>query len=119
MEHEWTDEDARRIFHPTVKALPFIKLKTDHQPAWQPESYWCVEPSGKFEKDYELGKLYARQCVAAMRADGCNCLSNIFGDMIRDGIEREKPGKRRKRRRSPAIVGFLHQLAQMLLSVAE
>jgi hypothetical protein len=110
---EWTEAEMRRYCFPTVKALPFIKLKKDHQPGWHPESFWCVQPTGRWEKDYELGKIYARQCVAAMQADGCNVLSHVFDDMIRDGIERQKK-KAARRRCSPAVVGFLHQLANML-----
>jgi hypothetical protein len=50
-----------------------------------------------------------------MQADGCNVLSHIFQDMIRDGVERTKRGARRKK--SPAIAGFLVQLGKMMLPI--
>ena len=111
-DHEWTAAEIRALNYPTVKALPFIKLKKNAEPGWQPESFWNVEPTGDYDRDYARGKSYAVQAVAAMQADGKNVLSQIVQDMIQDGIKRAK--LRGPKRRSPAVVGFLHQLGRMM-----
>jgi hypothetical protein len=113
LEQPWSVADIRRLCFPTIKALPFVLNKKDAQLTWLPESYWHTEPTGRFEADYSLGKEYAVQAMAAMQADGANVLSNIFRDMINDGVERAQ-GKRGRRRRNPITAGFLHQLAKML-----
>lgn len=114
--HEWTPAEIRRVCWPTVKALPFVKLKKDHQPGWHPESLWSVEPRGRSSAQRKLGQSYARELLAAMRADRCasSVLSHVLFDMIEEERRRGKRG-----RRSVVATGFLYELAQILMQDEE
>jgi hypothetical protein len=108
--HEWTAAEIRSVFFPTVKTLPFVKLKKDDEPSWRPERYWCVEPQGRWLAQRKLGASYARDLLAAMRADGCrsSVLAHVLQDLIRDCRERDKE-------EGPLVIGFLHELARILM----
>src|SRR5262249_48291675 len=62
-----TDLHPRAL--PATKALPFVKLRANDQPTWHPESFWRVQPTGKRETDIRLGRKFACQAIAAMKAD--------------------------------------------------
>lgn len=109
----WNEANLRTVFFPTVMALPFIKLKKDHQPGWRPESFWSIEPSGRYSAQRKLGQSYARDLVAAMRADRCapSVLGSVLLDVIRDCHERGEE--------SALVVGFLHELARILVGAPD
>jgi len=107
--HEWTVEEMRGICFPTVKVLPFVKLKKDHQPGWHPESFWSVEPHGRPSAQRKLGQSYARELLAAMHAD--RCASSVLSHVLFDVIEDE----RRRGKRSMVVTGFLYELARILM----
>jgi hypothetical protein len=115
-EHEWTEAEVRRVYEPAIKALPFVGLKKDAEPRWRPESYWRVTQSTSKDQDEVRGQHYAIAAVAAMRADGCNVLPDIFRDMIDASVKRELDAIKNKRRypkRDTVMRGFLDQLAKM------
>src|SRR5215470_2703163 len=72
--HESTVAELRRFTLPATKALPFVKLRANDQPLWRPESFWHVTPTGRRDADIRLGRRYAREAIAAMRADRDNHL---------------------------------------------
>ena len=114
-EHEWTEAQIRRMCEPSIKALPFVKLKKDAEPQWHPESYWKVFQTRSRDQDLARGAQYALAAMAAMRADSRNVLSDIFRDMIDAGVTRELDARKTKRRpkRDLVMSGFLDQLAKM------
>jgi len=96
-----------------TKALPFVKLRADDQPLLRPESFWHVEPTGKREMDVRLGRKYARQAVAAMKADhNAHLIALIVQDIIKDAIERT--GKKGRGRRSAIMLGFLTEISEAI-----
>jgi hypothetical protein len=109
-----TIEEIRRLMLPATKALPFVKLRANDQPLWRPESFWHVEPTGKREVDVRLGRKYAREAIAAMKADhNSHLIANIIQDIIKDATERT--GKKRRGRYSPAAVqGFLVEISEAI-----
>jgi hypothetical protein len=111
-QREWTEAELRRLSQPTIKALPFVKLQKDAQPMWCPESFWHVEQTGNWDRDYVRGREYAIAAMSAIRVDGRNVLPSIFRDMIASGVEREKR-KGKRRRGDVVMVGFVHQLGKM------
>jgi hypothetical protein len=106
-----TIRDIFRLTRPATKALPFVRLRPGDQPMMQPERYWCVEPTGNSKKDVELGRRYARQAIAAMKADDHpHLIAEIIQDIVRDGIERAVKGIRR----NPVARGFLAEISETL-----
>ena len=98
---------------PATKALPFVKLRDNDQPLWQPESFWHVEPTGKRESDFKLGREYARLAIAAMKADrNSHLMARVIQDIIKDAVERL--GDKRQGRRSPAALGFLAEISDII-----
>jgi hypothetical protein len=103
--------DIRRYALAAVKALPFVKLRPNDQPMWRPESFWHVRPTGKWERDVQIGRKYARQAIAAMKADQSSTLiSLIIQDIIKDSLE--QAGKTGRRRHSPTVLGFLAEISR-------
>jgi len=101
-----------------AKSLPFVKLRPNDQPMWQPQSFWHVRPTGKRERDFELGRAHARKAIAAMKADRNDALiSRIFRDMLEAGIERAT--KTGRRRHDPTMLGFLAEISECLASALE
>jgi hypothetical protein len=120
-ETEWTEAAMRRLLKPSIKQLPFVQLKPNAEPLWEPNSYWYVSTARSWGQAYRLGQDYARQAVAAMQADGFNVLPSIFRDMVESGIERakEQKARRRRRHRDVVMIGFMHQLSVMFSPIAE
>jgi hypothetical protein len=95
---------------PATKALPFVKLRADDQPLWHPESYWSAKPTGKRGRDSELGRVYARKAIAAMKADhNRGLISLIIRDIVQDAANR--PGRGRL---SYLALGFLNEISHQL-----
>ena len=110
---ESTVEELRRFMLSATKALPFVKLRADDQPLLRPESFWHVEPTGKRETDVRLGRKYARQAIAAMKADhNAHLIAFIVQDIIKDAIERS--GKKGRGRRSAIVLGFLTEISEVI-----
>src|SRR5262245_36909328 len=86
-----TMEGIRRLTLPATKALPFVKLKPNDQPLWRPESFWHVQPTGKREADVRLGRKFACQTIAAMKADhNSHLIAHIVQDIINDAAQRSR-----------------------------
>jgi hypothetical protein len=115
MLQESTVEEIRRLMLPATKALPFVRLRANDQPLWRPESFWHVKPTGKRETDVRLGRKYAREAIAAMKADhNGHLIAHIIQDIIRDAAERK--GKRGRGRNSPVVLGFLIGISEAIAS---
>jgi hypothetical protein len=103
--------DIRRYALAAAKALPFVKLRPNDQPMWRPESFWHVRPTGKWERDVHIGRQYASQAIAAMKADQTSTLiSLIIQDIIKDSLE--QAAKTGRRRHSPTVLGFLAEISR-------
>jgi hypothetical protein len=112
-----TDEsigaEIRRFTLPATKALPFVKLRADDQPMLRPESYWHVRPTGKRERDMQIGRQYAQLAIAAMRADhNASLIALIIQDIIKDAVEGSAKGRRGLQ--SPTALGFLSEISGSL-----
>jgi hypothetical protein len=108
-----TDTDIRRFTLPATKALPFVKLRADDQPMLRPESFWHVRPTGKRERDMQIGRQYARLAIAAMKADrNGSLIALIIQDIIKDAIEGS--AKNRRSMQSPTAMGFLAEISGAL-----
>ena len=102
-----------RYTQPATKSLPFVKLRPNDQPLWRPESFWHVEPTGKREDDVKLGRKYARLAIAAMKADrDSHLMAHVIQDIIKDALERN--GQKGRGRRSPAALGFLAEISELI-----
>jgi hypothetical protein len=102
-----------RYTQPATKALPFVKLRANDQPLWRPESFWHVEPSGNRDRDFRLGRKYARLAIAAMKADrDSHLMALVIQDIIKDAVERN--GRTGQGRRSPAALGFLAEISEVI-----
>jgi hypothetical protein len=103
--------DIRRYTLPATKALPFVKLRANDQPMWRPASFWCVRPTGNWERDIQIGRKYARLAIAAMKADrSSDLISLIIQDIIKDSAE--QAAKTGRRRHTPTVLGFLAEISQ-------
>jgi hypothetical protein len=96
-----------------AKGLPFVKVRANDQPTWRPESFWHVRPTGQWERDFQIGRKYARQAVAAMKSDQNSALiALIIQDIIRDSVE--QAAKTGRRRHSPLGLGFLAEIGKTI-----
>lgn len=113
---ESTAAELRRFTLPATKALPFVKLRANDQPLWRPESYWHVKPTGKRATDLRLGRRYAREAVAAMKADhNSHLIAHIMQDIIKDAAERMR--KKGRCTHSPIVLGFLAGLSEAMAAM--
>ena len=63
--------------------------------------------------DVRLGRKYAREAIAAMKADRNNHLiAYIIQDVIKDAIE--GTGKKGRGRRNGTVLGFLFELSEAI-----
>src|SRR5262245_53356558 len=110
-------KEIRRFTLPATKALPFVKLKANDQPMWFPESFWHVEPTGKRDVDVRLGRAYARQAIAAMKADqNSHVIAHVIQDIIKEVSQRTWQKKGRARR-DAVVLGFLCELSEAIAGV--
>jgi hypothetical protein len=108
--------DVRRFTLPATKALPFVKLRADDQPMLRPESFWHVRPTGKRERDVQIGRQYAREAIAAMKADrNSSLVALIVQDIIKDAVDRT--AKKNRCMQSPTVLGFLAEISGSLATV--
>jgi hypothetical protein len=54
-ETEWTEAAVRRIMKPSIKQLPFVQLKPNAEPLWEPNSYWYVSTARSWAQATEPG----------------------------------------------------------------
>ncbi len=106
-----TAEEIRRFTLPATKALPFVKLRANDQPLWRPESFWHVTPTGRRDADLRLGRRYAREAIAAMRADRN---SELIAHVIQDVIADEERRRKRRGGLSPLARGFLIEISEAI-----
>ena len=105
--------EIRRFTLPATKALPFVKLRADDQPMLRPESFWDVRPTGKRQRDIQIGRQYARAAIAAMKADrNSSLIALIIQDIIRDAVDRT--GKKGRSLQRPIVLGFLAEISGSL-----
>jgi hypothetical protein len=105
--------EIRRFSLPATKALPFVKLRANDQPMLRPESFWHVRPTGKRERDVQIGRHYAQLAIAAMKADRNNSLiALIVQDIIKDTVDRS--AKKGRSLQSPIVLGFLAEISGSL-----
>jgi hypothetical protein len=105
--------EIRRFTLPATKALPFVKLRAKDQPMLRPESFWQVRPTGKRERDIQIGRQYARLAIAAMKADrNSNLVALILQDIIKDSLDRTV--KKGRSPQSPTVLGFLAEISASL-----
>jgi hypothetical protein len=110
---ESTAAEIRRFTLPATKALPFVKLRADDQPMLRPESFWHVRPTGKRERDMQIGRQYARLAIAAMKADrNGSLIALIIQDIIKDAVEGS--AKNCRSMQSPTAMGFLAEISGAL-----
>jgi hypothetical protein len=110
---ESTIAEIRRLMLPATKALPFVKLKANDQPMWRPESFWHIKPTGKREMDVRLGRKYACEAIAAMKADhNSHLIAHIIQDIIKDASERT--GEKGRGRYIPIVLGFLLGISEAI-----
>jgi hypothetical protein len=105
--------ELRRFTLPATKALPFVKLRAKDQPLQRPENFWRVRPTGKRDRDVQIGRQYARQAIAAMKADrNSSLIALIVQDIIKDALERTT--KKGLSAQSPIVMGFLSEISAAL-----
>jgi hypothetical protein len=103
--------ELRRLAMPATKSLPFVRLRPDGAQLDPPESFWSVEPVGNERLDVERGRQFAREALAAMKFDhNSDLIALVVQDMIKDSIARA----RTRRRRNPAVAGFLAEISEVL-----
>jgi hypothetical protein len=106
-------EELRRFTLPATKALPFVKLRANDQPLLRPESFWRVRPTGKRERDVQIGRQYARAAIAAMKADrNSSLIAMIVQDIVRDALDTGL--KKGRSAQSPTVLGFLAEISEQL-----
>ena len=109
-----TVEELRRFTMPATKALAFVKLRPNDQPLWRPERYWSVAPRKSRKAAVELGRRYARDAIAAMKADrDPQLVALIMQDIVADAIERS----RERKGRSQVALGFLQQISEAIAAI--
>ena len=109
-----TVEELRRYTMPATKALAFVKLRPHDQPLWRPERYWSVAPRKSRKAAVELGRRYARDAIAAMKADrDPQLVALIMQDIVADAIERS----RERKGRSQVALGFLQQISEAIAAI--
>jgi hypothetical protein len=114
---EATGTDIRRFTLPAAKALPFVKLRLNDQPMLRPESFWHIRPTGKRQRDVQIGRQYARAAIAAMKADrNSNLVALIIQDIVKDALDgtaRNGGGPQ-----SPTVLGFLAEISGALAAAS-
>jgi len=102
---------------PATKALPFVKLRANDQPTWHPESFWRVQPTGKRETDIRLGRKFACQAIAAMKADrNSRLIAYIVQDIINDVAQHARKSERGRYR--AIVLGFLIGISEALAAAS-
>jgi hypothetical protein len=110
---ESINTEIRRFTLPATKALPFVKLRANDQPMLRPESFWHVRPTGKRQRDVQIGRQYAREAIAAMKADrNSSLIALIIQDIIKDAVD--KATKKGRSMQSPTVLGFLAEISGSL-----
>jgi hypothetical protein len=105
--------EIRRFTLPATKALPFVKLRPYDQPMLRPASFWHVRPSGKRERDVQIGRHYARLAIAAMKADhNSGLIALVIQDIIKDAVDRS--AKKGCSIQNPTVLGFLAEISALL-----
>jgi hypothetical protein len=114
---EATGTDIRRFTLPAAKALPFVRLRANDQPMLRPESFWHIRPTGKRQRDVQIGRQYARAAIAAMRADrNSNLLALILQDIVKDAVDRA--ARNGGSPQSPTVLGFLAEISGALAAAS-
>jgi hypothetical protein len=105
--------EIRRFTLPATKALPFVKVRANDQPMLRPACFWHVQPTGKRQRDIQIGRHYAREAIAAMKADGNSSLvALIIQDIIKEVVDQTT--KRGRSMQTPTILGFLAEISDSL-----
>jgi hypothetical protein len=109
--------EIRRFTLPATKALPFVKLRPNDQPMLRPESFWHVRPTGKRQRDVQIGRQYARAAIAAMKADrNSSLLALIIQDIVKDAVDRAATNGGSPQ--SPTVLGFMAEISEALAAAS-
>jgi hypothetical protein len=109
-------ENPCSTFAPSIKTLPFVKMKGGGRRA-RAASYWKDVPTGDGRDDFKRGRKYAALTIAAIIANGCASwdLEKIIKAVVIDAASRKaKGGKYSPCVLPPAVEGFIHELSHQL-----
>ncbi|MDQ6734646.1 MAG: hypothetical protein M3Z35_11145 [Nitrospirota bacterium] len=108
--------DVRRVFAPSIKALPFVARRDGARVTEPPLSWWKDTPGADHHSDCKRGRSYALLVIDALAADRCGSppLENIFAAIIEDAVRRRLKGGKHARTLPPAVDGFLWELSRFI-----
>ena len=118
--YEWTLEEVRSIFAPSVKVLPFVTRDPKKPLDGHPLTWWNDEPGIDHKLDRKRGVAYADMLIDTIAADRCGGLpiERIFESIIEDTVARKIKGGKHSRILPPAVDGFLWQLSRTIATKA-
>jgi hypothetical protein len=105
-------EQPHRTFAPSLKTLPFVKLKGGGRRTRA--GYWKDAPTGNGRDDFKRGQKYAALTIVAIAADRCASwdLEGIIEAIVIDAASRKVKGGTYSRTLPPAVDGFIHELSR-------
>jgi hypothetical protein len=109
-------ENPCRTFAPSLKTLPFVKIKGGGRRA-HAASYWKDVPTGDGRDDFKRGRKYAALTIAAIIANGCASwdLEKIIKAIVIDAASCKAKGEKYSPCvLPPAVQGFIHELSHQL-----
>jgi hypothetical protein len=120
-EPEWSLEDCRRLFAPSVKVLPFVKRDQKRPFNATPLKWWDDTPGIDHKLDVKRGRAYATMTIEAIAADKCgsNPLEAIFKSIVDDAVARKIKGGKHSRTLPPAVDGYLWELSKFISRAAD
>lgn len=113
---------AANLFHihsRSLLALPFVTLPLvqceDWGDFWKRMTMWNDEPGKDGGADYQRGRRYVREAIAAIIKDGAQSrgLEMVVDAILERGFRRRGPGGRICRQLSSAETAFLHELCKV------
>jgi hypothetical protein len=120
---EWTEEEVRAYFCPTIKMLPFVVMQSDN-PLKNATCYWHDE-HGSSQRGYEdvkRGRTYAQLFIQAVERDrptyrsvyaAPRYLEAILTAMVNEALERRRKGGKGSRTTfTGAMTGFMVELTE-------
>lgn len=126
-DHNPADDPPRaaNLFHihsRSLLALPFVTLPLseceDWGDFWKRTTMWNDEPGEDGCADYQRGRRYVREAIAAIIQDGAQSrgLEMVVDAILERGFRRRGPGGRVCRQLSSAETAFLHELCEIAVA---
>ena len=105
---------SRSLLALTFVTLPLEECK-DWGAFWKSTTMWNDEPSDNCHVDFQRGRRYAREAIAAIVSDGARSrgLEMVVDAIIERGFARRGSGGRLCRQLSSAETAFLHELCEI------